>query len=53
VRRTPFGVCGSPSSKVVVFNNSGFALAAGRTVPAGGVGQMLHVARANLRNLPR
>jgi pyruvate dehydrogenase (quinone) len=32
---------------------AGFALSAGRTVLAGGVGQMLHVARANLRNLPR
>ncbi|MGW7754550.1 pyruvate dehydrogenase [Streptomyces violaceusniger] len=31
----------------------GFALAAGRTVLAGGVGQMLDVARANLRNIPR
>ena len=31
---------------------AGFALSAGRTVLAGGVGQMLHVARANLRNLP-
>ncbi|MEU9337076.1 pyruvate dehydrogenase [Streptomyces sp. NPDC048290] len=31
----------------------GFALAAGRTVLAGGVGQMLDVARANLRSIPR
>ena len=32
---------------------AGFALSAGRTVLAGGVGQMLHVARTNLRNIPR
>ncbi|MET7641512.1 pyruvate dehydrogenase [Streptomyces sp. NPDC005438] len=31
----------------------GFALAAGRTVVAGGVGSMLKLARANLRNIPR
>ncbi|XVU23897.1 pyruvate dehydrogenase [Actinoplanes sp. CA-054009] len=31
----------------------GFALAAGKTVLAGGVGQMLQLARTNLRNLPR
>ncbi|UZJ26066.1 pyruvate dehydrogenase [Rhodococcus antarcticus] len=31
----------------------GFALAAGRTVLQGGVGKMLDVARANLRNIPR
>jgi pyruvate dehydrogenase (quinone) len=31
---------------------AGFALSAGRTVLAGGVGQMLHVARTNLRNIP-
>ncbi|MEV4345892.1 pyruvate dehydrogenase [Actinoplanes sp. NPDC049596] len=30
----------------------GFALAAGKTVLAGGVGQMLQLARTNLRNLP-
>ncbi|AGL17019.1 pyruvate dehydrogenase [Actinoplanes sp. N902-109] len=32
---------------------AGFALSIGRTVLAGGVGQMLHLARANLRNIPR
>lgn len=31
----------------------GFALAAGRTVLDGGVGKMLDLARANLRNIPR
>ncbi|MBA8950008.1 pyruvate dehydrogenase [Actinomadura namibiensis] len=31
----------------------GFALAAGRTVLNGGVGKMLDMARANLRNVPR
>ncbi|WP_239168455.1 pyruvate dehydrogenase [Paractinoplanes deccanensis] len=31
----------------------GFALAAGKTVLAGGVGQMLQLARTNLRNIPR
>jgi pyruvate dehydrogenase (quinone) len=30
----------------------GFALAASKTVLAGGVGQMLELARANLRNFP-
>jgi pyruvate dehydrogenase (quinone) len=30
----------------------GFALAVGRTVLAGGVGQMAHLARTNLRNIP-
>jgi pyruvate dehydrogenase (quinone) len=28
-------------------------MAVGRTVLAGGVGQMAHLARANLRNVPR
>jgi len=32
---------------------AGFALSTARTVLAGGVGQMLHVARTNLRNIPR
>jgi pyruvate dehydrogenase (quinone) len=32
---------------------AGFALSTGRTVLSGGVGQMLHVARTNLRNVPR
>ncbi|WP_016906608.1 pyruvate dehydrogenase [Streptomyces xiaopingdaonensis] len=32
---------------------SGFALSAGRTVLAGGVGKMVQVARSNLRNVPR
>ncbi|MCG6494936.1 pyruvate dehydrogenase [Kitasatospora sp. A2-31] len=31
----------------------GFALAAGRTVLAGGVGRMIDLARSNLRNIPR
>ncbi|MGH8965846.1 MAG: thiamine pyrophosphate-dependent enzyme, partial [Actinomycetes bacterium] len=31
----------------------GFALAAGRIVLAGGVGKMVEMARANLRNVPR
>jgi pyruvate dehydrogenase (quinone) len=31
----------------------GFALAATRTVLAGGVGKMLELARSNLRNIPR
>jgi pyruvate dehydrogenase (quinone) len=32
---------------------SGFALSAGRTVLAGGVGRMAQMARSNLRNIPR
>lgn len=32
---------------------SGFALAAGRSVLTGGVGRMIHLARTNLRNIPR
>jgi pyruvate dehydrogenase (quinone) len=32
---------------------SGFALSAGRTVLAGGVGSMVQMARSNLRNIPR
>ncbi|MCO8270785.1 pyruvate dehydrogenase [Actinoplanes sp. TRM 88003] len=32
---------------------AGFAIAAGKSVLSGGVGQMLHLARTNLRNLPR
>jgi pyruvate dehydrogenase (quinone) len=32
---------------------AGFALSIGRTVLGGGVGQMLHLARTNLRNIPR
>jgi pyruvate dehydrogenase (quinone) len=31
----------------------GFALAMGRTVLSGGVGQIAHLARTNLRNVPR
>ncbi|WP_436849968.1 thiamine pyrophosphate-dependent enzyme [Streptomyces althioticus] len=31
----------------------GFAFAAGRTVLDGGVGKMIDLARANLRNIPR
>jgi pyruvate dehydrogenase (quinone) len=32
---------------------AGFALSVGRTVLSGGVGQMVHLARANVRNIPR
>jgi pyruvate dehydrogenase (quinone) len=32
---------------------TGFALSASRTVLSGGVGRMIHLARTNLRNLPR
>jgi pyruvate dehydrogenase (quinone) len=32
---------------------AGFALSVGRTVLSGGVGQMMHLARANIRNIPR
>jgi len=32
---------------------TGFALSASRTVLNGGVGRMAHLARANLRNMPR
>jgi pyruvate dehydrogenase (quinone) len=32
---------------------SGFALAASKVVLDGGVGRMLELARANLRNIPR
>lgn len=32
---------------------SGFALSAGRSVLTGGVGRMIHLARTNLRNIPR
>ena len=32
---------------------SGFALSAGKTVLAGGVGRMVQMARSNLRNVPR
>jgi pyruvate dehydrogenase (quinone) len=31
----------------------GFALAASKTVLDGGVGQMVEMARSNLRNIPR
>jgi pyruvate dehydrogenase (quinone) len=31
---------------------AGFALSVGRTVLSGGVGQMVHMARANIRNIP-
>jgi pyruvate dehydrogenase (quinone) len=30
----------------------GFALAVGKTVLGGGVGDVVHLARANLRNIP-
>jgi pyruvate dehydrogenase (quinone) len=32
---------------------TGFALSASRTVLGGGVGRMIHLARTNLRNIPR
>ena len=39
--------------KITAAEASGFALSIGRTVLAGGVGSMLHLAQANLRNIPR
>ncbi|MEU8473337.1 pyruvate dehydrogenase [Streptomyces sp. NPDC029006] len=39
--------------KITTEQLSGFALSASRTVLSGGVGRMLHLARANLRNVPR
>jgi pyruvate dehydrogenase (quinone) len=39
--------------KPTVGQISGFALSAGRSVLTGGVGRMIHLARANLRNIPR
>jgi pyruvate dehydrogenase (quinone) len=39
--------------KITAEQLSGFALSAGRTVLSGGVGRMVHLARANLRNIPR
>ncbi|MDQ0767039.1 pyruvate dehydrogenase [Streptomyces canus] len=39
--------------KTSVEQISGFALSASRTVLAGGVGRMMHLARTNLRNIPR
>ncbi|MFD5542896.1 thiamine pyrophosphate-dependent enzyme, partial [Streptomyces sp. NPDC127079] len=39
--------------KITAEQVSGFALSASRTVLSGGVGRMLHLARANLRNVPR
>ena len=41
------------SDRVVGAQVKGFALAAGKTVPDGGVGKMLEMARANVRNIPR
>ncbi|KUN03364.1 pyruvate dehydrogenase [Streptomyces yokosukanensis] len=39
--------------KITTEQLSGFALSASRTVLSGGVGSMVHLARANLRNIPR
>ncbi|MER6141375.1 pyruvate dehydrogenase [Streptomyces sparsogenes] len=39
--------------KITADQISGFALSASRTVLAGGVGRMAHLAWANLRNIPR
>ncbi|MGR6968846.1 pyruvate dehydrogenase [Streptomyces cynarae] len=39
--------------KITAEQLSGFALSASRTVLTGGVGRMVHLARANLRNIPR
>ncbi|ALO98278.1 Pyruvate dehydrogenase [Streptomyces hygroscopicus subsp. limoneus] len=39
--------------KITTEQLTGFALSAGRTVLSGGVGRMVHLARANLRNIPR
>jgi pyruvate dehydrogenase (quinone) len=39
--------------KVTAEQVTGFALSASRTVLSGGVGRMVHLARANLRNIPR
>jgi pyruvate dehydrogenase (quinone) len=39
--------------KITVEMVHGFALAAGKTVLAGGVGAMVEMARSNLRNIPR
>ncbi|MGW1162836.1 pyruvate dehydrogenase [Streptomyces sp. NPDC002513] len=39
--------------KITAEQISGFALSAGRTVLTGGVGRMIHLAQANLRNIPR
>ncbi|GCE01324.1 pyruvate dehydrogenase [Embleya hyalina] len=39
--------------KITADQIQGFALSAGRTVLGGGVGQMIRMARTNLRNIPR
>ncbi|GAA4623751.1 pyruvate dehydrogenase [Actinoallomurus vinaceus] len=39
--------------KITLEQVTGFALSASRTVLTGGVGRMIHLARANLRNIPR
>ncbi|CUW25952.1 MULTISPECIES: pyruvate dehydrogenase [Streptomyces] len=39
--------------KITAEQLGGFALSASRTVLSGGVGRMIHLARANLRNIPR
>ncbi|OPC79988.1 pyruvate oxidase [Embleya scabrispora] len=39
--------------KITADQIQGFALSAGRTVLSGGVGQMIQMARTNLRNIPR
>ncbi|QVQ54803.1 pyruvate dehydrogenase [Spiractinospora alimapuensis] len=40
-------------SSITAEQVAGFALSAGRTVLQGGVGQMIEMARSNLRNIPR
>ncbi|MBF9066711.1 pyruvate dehydrogenase [Streptacidiphilus fuscans] len=39
--------------KITTEELTGFALSASRTVLSGGVGRMVHLARTNLRNIPR
>jgi pyruvate dehydrogenase (quinone) len=39
--------------RVTAAQLKGFALAAGKVVLDGGVGQMIELARSNLRNIPR
>ncbi|MFJ8542331.1 hypothetical protein ACIRFH_09995 [Streptomyces sp. NPDC093586] len=40
-------------SKITTEQITGFALSTSRTVLAGGVGRMVHLARANTRTIPR
>ncbi|MFI0013668.1 hypothetical protein NEH83_36810 [Streptomyces sp. JUS-F4] len=39
--------------KITAAQVKGFALAAGRTMPYGGIGMMIGLARSNLRDVPR